>query len=188
VSRPLGDCESVHYRLPIRIDCVVELDWVEERLVLRDLGSEAGVQVRFAGEMRDLRGTEVTTAAREIEFAAAGAWVRAVLEERTASDVADVAQRAIDGVMAASSGGPELDDVERVARILTAVARGARCLRAALAAAPPAESGRRDESAAALVRWMQAILAAVSAIERALDVARKMARESSVAPRFTSSA
>jgi len=188
-SEPLGTCECVQYHLPVRIgrhphnDCQLrdptisrfhlELDWIGDRLVLRDLGTRNGVHVRVAGEMRRLRGRELTTAAREIEFSIAGIWVRASVEERDAHQIAEAAQESAQDLLDACSPMLVTGDYTSALRVLTALGRGAVVLRGALQAARERlELGASDpygDIGAALMRWTQASIAAVSFVEEVLE-------------------
>jgi hypothetical protein len=188
VSGPLGTCEYVRYRLPVRIgwqlqdECQLahlqrsfhlELDWANDRLLLRDLGPCNGVLVRVAGEMREFRGRELTTASREIEFAIAGVWVRASVEERRLHRVAEAAHEAIEEIVAACARTSTRDDESGALRVLAALGRGAITLRGSLQAdrelSEAERSGPQDEVAEALMRWTQTSVAVVSFIEEILE-------------------
>jgi hypothetical protein len=188
VSEPLGTAEFVHYGLPMRIGrpehhahahedpararFYLELDWSHERLVLRDLGTPRGVLVRVADGMQQLRGRELTTASRNIEFAIAGTWMRASIEEHSGGVIAEVAQQAVDELLQSCARAAAGGDRPDWRQVLTALGDGANALRGSV------QSSRRrglaecpdtqDEVVAALMRWAQASVAAVSFIEEAL--------------------
>jgi hypothetical protein len=186
ISDPQGTQEHVRY-LPVRIgrhpenDCCVhhrgvsrfhlELDWADSRLQLRDLGSRNGVLVRVAGEMRRLRGSELTTAAREVEFAIAGIWVRVEVEERALPGAAVAVQRAVEQLLQVCAHAAERDDGARA--VLGELERGLVLVRGILQAQElsVADGPRNDlwvEVVGALRRWTQASIAAVSYVESAL--------------------
>jgi hypothetical protein len=179
VSEPLGSSDWIHHRLPVRIgrhpedDCQVllstsvpfhlELDWADERLILRVLGQSGVILVRIAGEMRELHGCELTTSAHEIEFAVGGVWVRASIEERALHRLIEAAEGAIDELLRDSARAAMRDDVTAARMVLAALVRGAVRVRAALAAAhdeSTSPGSEYNDVTDALVRWAQAAIAA----------------------------
>jgi hypothetical protein len=184
VFEPSGTCERVHY-LPVRIgrhphnDCQLadpaiarfhlELDWADDRFILRDMGMRNGVHVRVAGEMHELRAGEFTTAAREIEFAIGGVWVRASVEERRAHHVAEAAQSAVAELVEACAQATTCGDQSGVRHVLAALERGAITLRESLQAererSETESPGLQVDVWAGLVRWAQASIAAVTVLE-----------------------
>ncbi|GAC1454378.1 MAG: hypothetical protein PVSMB1_03450 [Gemmatimonadaceae bacterium] len=190
VSEPLGTCERVHY-LPVRIgghpqnDCQLvdpaisrfhlELGWSHDRFVLRDLGARDSVHVRVAGEMHKLRAGELTSASREIEFAIAGVWVQARVEERRVHHIAEAAQQAVEELLEACAQAATCGDQSDTRRVLAALGRGALALRDSLQAErerpDPASSNSQDEVPAALIRWAQASIAAFGVLEELLALA-----------------
>ncbi len=184
VSDPRGPWQCVRYRFPLRIgrhernDCQmnshgvarfhVELDWADSRLQLRDLGSRNGVLVRIAGEMRRLRGSELTTASREVEFAVAGIWMRALVEEWTAPEAAVALQDVIEGLLETFTRSAARDDSVRV--VLASLERSMVRVRGILQSDERARDGRAEEEViAALRRWTQASIVAITHVRSVLE-------------------
>jgi hypothetical protein len=184
VSDPRGPWQCVRYRFPVRIgrhecnDCQMqnrgvsrfhlELDWADSRLQLRDLGSRNGVLVRVAGEMRRLRGSELTTASREVEFAVAGIWMRALVEEWTAPHAAVAVQDAIEGLLQTFMCSAVRDD--SVLAVLSSLERSMVLVRGILQSDESARNGTtEDEVIAALRRWTQASIVAVTHVRSVLE-------------------
>lgn len=187
VFEPFGTCESVHYGLPVRIDqdahrgaahSRLELDWADDRLVVRDLGTHEGVRVRIAGEMRAFDGRELTTASRELEFAIAGTWFRVVVEERRADAVVEATQAAVNDVLDACAIPDDACEQDAVLNVLAALGRGSLVVRGSLQAHQERTASERvapqDDVLAVLMRWAQASMAAVSVIEDLLETAMRL--------------
>jgi len=189
VSEPLGRCERVRYRFPLRIgrdprndfqlvhpavaQFHVELDRRADVFVLRDVGVRNDVLVRVGGEMRDLRGRELSTAADEIEFAIAGMWLRACVEVSTAHPIGERALQAAEDILTAcrQSLGEAGDDT--ALRALVAVKLGAVALRRWLKAELDHTEAQRStlpaDVVSGLMHWAQALIGAVDLARAALD-------------------
>jgi hypothetical protein len=183
ISEPLGTSEWVHYHLPVRIgpplqndgaSCSandlpvhLELDWANDRLILRDLGTPNPILVRIAGAMQLLRGNELTTAATDIEFAIAGVWMRVSVEERSAHPIAEAAQAAVDQLVGCCTHA-RAEGERNALVLLAALERSTLALRGSLQAdrerTEIGRSGEQDEVTAAITRWTQASVSAISVI------------------------
>jgi hypothetical protein len=172
ICEPLETCEWIYYQLPVRIArperFQIELDWANDGLILRDLGTPGRILVRIGDVLQELQGSELTTTASDLECAITGVWIRASVEERLAHPVAEAAQAAVEDLVGSCTEAYASAAHDRglvALLVLAALERGALSLRSSL----QAQAGGHDDVTAALARWTQASVAAITFIAGILD-------------------